>query len=125
MNKAYSNSHTRLDVLRQIPQQIACINFVVFPTKSPTDRYWWTLTKSLSGIASREHFSVPSPANDHTLLKIIHLKQDSLRATGELNTDLEALFQFGQQWFMDFAPLKNKSLLISLKQDTLIISLYS
>ena len=28
--------------------------------KYPTDRYWWTLTKSLSGIASRERFSVPS-----------------------------------------------------------------
>ena len=31
--------------------------------KSPTDRYWWNLTKSLSGIASRECFSVPSPSS--------------------------------------------------------------
>ena len=31
--------------------------------KSPTDRYWWMLTKSLSDIASRERFSVPSPSS--------------------------------------------------------------
>ena len=31
--------------------------------KSPTDRYWWTLTKSLSSIASRGHFSVPSSSS--------------------------------------------------------------
>ena len=31
--------------------------------KSPTDQYWWTLTKSLSGIASRKRFSVPSPSS--------------------------------------------------------------
>ena len=48
--------------------------------------------------------SVIGYADDHTLLKIIPLKQDRLRATDELNTDLTALFQFGQQWFMDFAP---------------------
>ena len=30
---------------------------------SPTDRYWWTLTKSLSGIASRERYAVPSPSS--------------------------------------------------------------
>ena len=35
-----------------------------------------------------------------------------------LNADLAALFQFGQQWFMDFAPLNTRSLLISLKRDT-------
>ena len=37
----------------------------------------------------------------------------------ELNADLMALSQFGKQWFMDFAPLKTKSLLISLKRDTI------
>ena len=63
--------------------------------------------------------SVIGYADDHTLLKIIRQKQDRLRAADELNTDLEALFQFGQQWFMDFAPLKIKALLISLKRDTL------
>ena len=26
-------------------------------------------------------------------------------------------FQFGKQWFIDFAPLKTKSLLVSLKCD--------
>ena len=31
--------------------------------KSPTDRCWWTLIRSLSGIASRKHFSVPSPSS--------------------------------------------------------------
>ena len=31
--------------------------------KSPTDRYWWMLTMSLSGIASRERFPVPSPSS--------------------------------------------------------------
>ena len=56
--------------------------------------------------------------DDHALLKIIPLKQDHLRATDELNTELSALFQFGQQWFMDFAPLKTKTFLISLKHDT-------
>ena len=49
---------------------------------------------------------------------IIPLKQDRLRAADELNTDITALFQFGQQRFMDFAPLKAKTLLISLKHDT-------
>ena len=38
--------------------------------KSPTDRYWWTLTKSLSGIASRERFSVPSPSSLATYFAI-------------------------------------------------------
>ena len=51
-------------------------------------------------------------------MKIIPQKQDRLRATDELNADLAALFQFGQPWFMDFAPLKTRSLLISLKRDT-------
>ena len=64
--------------------------------------------------------SVIGYANDHTLLKIIPQKlEDHLGAADELNTDLEALFQFGQQWFMDFAPLKTKALLISLKRDIL------
>ena len=63
--------------------------------------------------------SVIGYADDHTLLKIVHLKQGRLKATDELNTDLDALFQFGQQWFMNFAPLKTKTLLISLKRDTL------
>ena len=62
--------------------------------------------------------SVIGYADDHTLLKIIPQKQDRSRATDELNADLAALFQFGQQWFMDFAPLKTRSLLISLKCDT-------
>ena len=62
--------------------------------------------------------SVIGYADDHTPLKIIPLKQDHLRAADELNGDLTALFRFGQQWFMDFAPLKTKSLLISLKRDT-------
>ena len=62
--------------------------------------------------------SVIGYADDHTLLKIIPLKQDRLRAADELNTDLTALFQFGQQWFMDFVPLKTMTLLISLKCDT-------
>ena len=63
--------------------------------------------------------SVIGYADDHTLLKIIPQKQDLLRVADKLKTDLEALFQFGQQWFMDFAPLKTKALLISLKRDTL------
>ena len=63
-------------------------------------------------------FSVIGYADDHTLLKIIPLKQDHLRAADELNTHLTAWFQFGQQWFMDFAPLKTKTLLISRKRDT-------
>ena len=54
---------------------------------------------------------------DDTLLKVIPLKSDRLRAADEINTDLMALSQFGKQWFMDFAPLKTKSLLISLKRD--------
>ena len=29
--------------------------------RSPIDRSWWALTKSLSGITSKEQFSVPSP----------------------------------------------------------------
>ena len=29
------------------------------------------------------------------------------------------LCQFGKQWFMDFAPLKTKALLILLKHDTI------
>ena len=62
--------------------------------------------------------SVIGYTDDHTLLKIIPLKQDHLRATDELNTNLAALFQFGRQWFMDFAPLKTKTLFISLKRDT-------
>ena len=43
------------------------------------------------------------------------------KAADEINTDLVALSQFGKQWpwFMDFAPLKTKSLLISLKRDTM------
>ena len=31
--------------------------------KSPTDQYWWTLTKRLSGIASRECFYAHSPSS--------------------------------------------------------------
>ena len=57
--------------------------------------------------------------NDHTLLKVIPLKSDRLRAADEINTDLMALSQFGKQWFMDFAPLKTKSLFISLKRDAM------
>ena len=36
-----------------------------------------------------------------------------------LMCDLAVLFQFGKQWFIDFTPLKTKSLLVSLKQDTI------
>ena len=57
--------------------------------------------------------SVIGYADDHTLLKIIPLKQDRLRAADELNADLVALSQFEKQWFMDFATLN--TLLISLK----------
>ena len=48
-------------------------------------------------------------ADDHTLLKVIPLKEDRLRAAGELNSDLTTLFQFDKQWFIDFPPLKTKS----------------
>ena len=61
--------------------------------------------------------SVIGYADDHTLLKVIPLKSDWLRAADELNTDLVALSQFGKQWFMDFAPSKTRSLIISLKHD--------
>ena len=63
--------------------------------------------------------SVIGYTNDHTLLKVIPLKSDRLRAADELNTDLMPLSQFGKQWFMNFAPLKTKALLISLKRDTI------
>jgi len=52
-------------------------------------------------------------------LKVIPLKSDWLKAADEINTDLMALSQFGKQWFIDFAPLKTKSLLILLKRDTM------
>ena len=41
-----------------------------------------------------------SVIDDHTLLKVIPLKSDRLRAADELNTDLMPLSQFGKQWFM-------------------------
>ena len=63
--------------------------------------------------------SVMGYIDDHTLLKIIPLKSDQLKAADEINTDLMVLSQFGKQWFIDFAPLKSKSLLISLKHDTM------
>ena len=61
--------------------------------------------------------SIIGYTDDHTLLKVIPLKEDRCRAADELNSDLVALFQFGKQWFIDFVPLKTKSLLVSLKQD--------
>ena len=63
--------------------------------------------------------SVMGYADDHTLLKVIPVKSDRLKAADEINTDLMTLSQFGKQWFMNFAPLKTKSLLISLKRDTM------
>ena len=62
--------------------------------------------------------SIIGYADDHTLLKVIPLKEDRHRAAEELNADLAALFQFGKQWFIDFAPSKTKSLLVSLNCDT-------
>ena len=63
--------------------------------------------------------SIIGYADDHTLLKVIPLKEDRYRAADEINSDLAALSQFGKQWFIDFTPLKTKSLLVSLKQDTI------
>ena len=63
--------------------------------------------------------SIIGYADDHTLLKVIPLKEDRHRAADELSSDLAALFQLDEQWFIGFAPLKTKSLLVSLKQDTI------
>ena len=49
--------------------------------------------------------SVIGYADDHTLLKVIPLKSDQLRAADELNADLTALSQFGKQWYTYILPL--------------------
>ena len=51
------------------------------------------------------------------LLKIILPKNHQAQAISELNSDLAALVRYGEQWFIEFAPLKTRSLLISLKSD--------
>jgi len=51
------------------------------------------------------------------LLKIIPSKAYRAQAISELNSDLAALVRYGVDWFIEFAPLKTKSLLISLKVD--------
>ena len=40
-----------------------------------------------------------------------------VQAICEINSDSAALVQYGVDWFIEFAPLKTKSLLVSLKLD--------
>ena len=68
--------------------------------------YHW---KTLDYVISSFSCIVPF-VSCHTLLKAIPLKEDRHRAASELNSDLAALFQFGKLWFIDFSPLKTKSL---------------
>ena len=56
-------------------------------------------------------------ADDHFLLKIIPDKNSHIVAASHLNSDLTVLYHFGQRWFINFAPQKSSSLIISLKSD--------
>ena len=53
----------------------------------------------------------------YTLLKIIPQKSDHYNAAAQINTDLNALCQFGCPWSIEFAPHKTLSVIISLKTD--------
>ena len=56
-------------------------------------------------------------ADDHSLLRIIPDETDHIAAASDLNSDLAALYHFGQSWQIKFAPQKTSSLIISLKRD--------
>jgi len=72
-------------------------------------------THLISSVVS--HSQLYSYADYHTLLKVIPSKASRVQAICELNSDLAALVQYGADWFIEFAPLKTKSLLVSLKVD--------
>ena len=63
------------------------------------------------------HSLIVGYADDHSLLKIIPDKTDRIAAASDLNSDLAALYHFGQSWQIKFAPQKTFSLIISLKRD--------
>jgi len=48
---------------------------------------------------------------------IIFQKSDCYNAAAQINADLNALYQFGHPWNIEFAPHKTFSLIISLKTD--------
>jgi len=54
-------------------------------------------------------------ADENTLLKIIPQKLDCCNAAAQINVDLNALYQFGHPWNIEFSPHMTFSLIISLK----------
>jgi len=57
-------------------------------------------------------------ADDATLMKVVRIKEERIKAAEEMNADLNHVYLWGRPWNIKFEPSKCFSLLVSLKRDT-------